>query len=917
MPVKNPNDRTIYDVKRASEQIIAKIPGVTGIYTGRKTVGGVKQDTLAIVVVVTRKLKLSELRPEEVVPTEIEGFPTDVVVGQVPDLFPNKTGIAESADEISTTADPASEQKFRRPLVGGSQISSLQGNMMETGTLGCFVSDQANNYYALSCSHVVGPVGNSVFQPDPTNATNAIGTVTQSVQNTSIDAGLTQINANLAFQNYVLKSGSIQGSYDLTASDLPSYVVQKCGRTTGFTIAEVTSIDYTVIVNGNPFKTDQILITDVDGLGRFSTNGDSGSVIMNDHYQVVGLLWGGVDADKTTFASPISTVLSALDIKLVTDHYPPLYAVHDDNGTSADGWCYQAKLTDTWSADSKINPFNPLGVENSPGLAVYRDKVYNIRQGRGGHDVWCSIFDGATWSADMQLAPTGNPENTYGTMYAPGTASYYGELYGVHQGTSGNSLWWFKYSNKVWSDDQPLPYLSSFGTSLVAYNGTLFSFRTGTDSCLYADLYTWSQTGSAWEEWKISPQNNPSGSFTSYLTPSAVTYNGLIYCFYKKSYSDLNIYFTTYDGKNWSAEQTVMPSSSPSTPVQTYSAPSAVVWNNGLFCFFIDSTSQEDVHYTFLSAGVWHDDTKTGFQSNFAPAFASLPTYLHVDFDLGVGGLYLFALIEGEVFGLSLSSPTSWVRNFPAGPPENRQLLKLYDQSPPNETLFAIDQFGALQSVSLYPQPSHDWVTNYPSIPPVPFAHVEAVCGGMFGTPGWIFGMTEVGNLYCCETPNGAWVQNFPDTQPTRFKQLCSIQQGGGAPDLVPGYLLALDLTGNIWAIAVPGGKWSSTFVPKVPVPMQSIAVAQWMVMIKNGDPVIATNVYGLDDDRNFWGCQLGASGWAMNYPCAPPAQLAKFITTSDNGRTYAADLAGNFYILNPNTNQWQTNYPAPLPQPE
>ena len=52
-------------------------PGVAGIDIGYKTVEGEKTDTLAIVVYVAEK---RDVPPDERIPQEIQGIPTDVVV---------------------------------------------------------------------------------------------------------------------------------------------------------------------------------------------------------------------------------------------------------------------------------------------------------------------------------------------------------------------------------------------------------------------------------------------------------------------------------------------------------------------------------------------------------------------------------------------------------------------------------------------------------------------------------------------------------------------------------------------------------------------------------------------------------------------------------------------------------------------
>jgi len=53
-----------------------RLPGVTAVDIGFKYVGGTKTDMIAIRVYVRRK---QDVPPEQAIPTEIQGVPTDVI----------------------------------------------------------------------------------------------------------------------------------------------------------------------------------------------------------------------------------------------------------------------------------------------------------------------------------------------------------------------------------------------------------------------------------------------------------------------------------------------------------------------------------------------------------------------------------------------------------------------------------------------------------------------------------------------------------------------------------------------------------------------------------------------------------------------------------------------------------------------
>ncbi len=908
---QNANSQDIFAVKQAHDQYLAQFAGVHGIYTGRKSVAGKKTDTLAIVVVVGEKKPLSQLTNDEIIPKQIEGFPTDVIVGQVPRKMPQSVSgsvAARNSETLGTRPKP----QVRRPLVGGAQISSVIDESPEAGTLGCIVTD-GTSYYALTNEHVVGPVGNEVYQPDNGNSNFLFGTVMQSVANATIDAAVVSFGAGEDFANYVLQVGSIQGTYNLQTTDVGNCIVQKSGNITGLTFGTVEAIDYTV-VDGQVTMTNQIKIEDIPGLSPFSQPGDSGAVVMNDHYQVVGLLWGG--ENNESYACAIASVLSQLNVQMVVDHCPPLYAVTNGyTGLNPSDVCEVAVYDTQWSPSSEINPWDTLGIAYSPRMTMFDDRLYNVRRGRGGTDTWCSKFDGAVWSFDTMLAPTSAPDDFYVANAAPSMERYFGTLHLVgNNSTTGGDLGWYTHTKGVWSPSQQLSFYCSSPPNLVTYKGLLYLFNS-TSSGINYSTYQWSAAGGNFTaQQKAVPTSDPNGYYGCFGSPEVLTFNGKLYCFHVGIYNDNKIYCFSFDGTTWSDDQPLAPSGT-TDYFETLDQISVVVRNGVVNCLYVDTGRQNVQMFTMDKNGVCSASNQTGFQSSGGVAAALVPTYHHVDFEIAPDVNNLYAAVEGDLYGLDLSNPSNqWTPNVPAEQPTAIGLKHLYLQNGPNETLFAITYGNNLIAANMTNQPVR-WVDNYPSQLPVPFERVCAVSGGMHGTQGYIFGLDAPGNLYCALPPSGNWQLNYPNTQPAMFSELCSIDQG---PQNA-GTLYALDKDGSIWACSVPGGTWSSTAVPATPVPMASFSIAQWMAGMVNGNPVIQTNFYAIDTENKFWGCIVGQTGWKVNFPSAPPATLGKLFPTTASFTavyTYAADFAGNYYYLNSSTGQWFENTPVGLPQP-
>src|SRR3954447_10978059 len=98
-------------VKERVEDQLLSMPNVTGVDIRRKVTKGKETDRLAIVVSVAQKKPRNALSSEEVIPTEIDGIPTDVVEEQI--VLHNDRVLL---DEVA-------------PLVDATTYSTLQGGI--------------------------------------------------------------------------------------------------------------------------------------------------------------------------------------------------------------------------------------------------------------------------------------------------------------------------------------------------------------------------------------------------------------------------------------------------------------------------------------------------------------------------------------------------------------------------------------------------------------------------------------------------------------------------------------------------------------------------------------------------------------------------------------------------------------------
>ena len=248
-------------------------------------------------------------------------------------------------------------QKFFQHLRCGIGITNPTGeypNRLSVGTLGFFVRDGHQKLYLVSNSHVIGrsglaAEGESVVQPGTLDLTsielqmmNTSAKLRQRLEIAKIRAvvpfalirdseiPINRVDAAIAMVNdpgrgrgevdRVGYGGTIRGvaspyGVDSSGQITESSRVYKVGRTTGGTEGDVVGVAGTGTLTyppGQAFFAGQIVIEGTpDNGGAFSDRGDSGSAILNDRHELVGLLFAG--SERQTLANPIDDVLRALD----------------------------------------------------------------------------------------------------------------------------------------------------------------------------------------------------------------------------------------------------------------------------------------------------------------------------------------------------------------------------------------------------------------------------------------------------------------------------------------------------------------------------------------------------------------------------------------------------------------------------
>jgi hypothetical protein len=295
---------------------------VVGVGIGEKISDGKQTGALAVKFFVRMKYSKLDLGAKDLLPKAVDGLPTDVEeVG----TFKRFARAVRARKQDAPMPNPRTKI---RPAQPGSSIGFRDPNnqFVMAGTFGVVVKDK-DGLYVLSNNHVLADenrlsAGAPIYQPgllDSGNpSTDQIAALTkfvtlQTQQPNSVDCAI----AKATNQNIVSKDILFIGPPQGTAPAAIDMTVHKFGRTTGYTVGQVTSVDTDVTVQyeiGNITFTGQIIIVG-SASQPFSNAGDSGSLILERaSNKAVALLFAG--SNTHTIANHVDDVLTALGVTL-------------------------------------------------------------------------------------------------------------------------------------------------------------------------------------------------------------------------------------------------------------------------------------------------------------------------------------------------------------------------------------------------------------------------------------------------------------------------------------------------------------------------------------------------------------------------------------------------------------------------
>lgn len=295
------------EVKGRQAQFLRAHRNVTGIGVGFREVRGKLTDEIVLRVFVSKKLPLSELAPQDVLPREIDGVQVDVAETR-------QRALSIPAEHQLRHSETKCGISIGNEITGGS------------GTLGATVFDGRSgqqlilsNWHVL-CGRLDCEPGEPILQPgtgggDAGTPADLFARVLRFQFTDRVDAAVAVLTGQRFCSEEMLGLGHMtprMGSPTLGLS------VSKSGRTTGVTTGKITdvSVDIEVDFHGIGVKQmrDQLSIQN-DAGAVVVLPGDSGSVWVDSAQRPVALTFAGNGSGTRCTATAMPVVVAALDIQ--------------------------------------------------------------------------------------------------------------------------------------------------------------------------------------------------------------------------------------------------------------------------------------------------------------------------------------------------------------------------------------------------------------------------------------------------------------------------------------------------------------------------------------------------------------------------------------------------------------------------
>jgi len=283
-----------------------RYPNVVGysLKLKNKVKGGVELPVPSIRVYVSRKLPLEKLRKDEVIPSEVEGIPTDIVeVGRLKRL----EGFRE---------------RYRPSPCG---VSTSRADEEAAGTIGWWMVDEDGRPYIMSNNHVWAKENNAspgdeIIQPGRLDGGDPEADIIAELYSwidIDFEGGVNKVDVAIATPYLadtfasIMEKGGVAGKRDPQLNEEAC----KVGRSTGLTqgVVEDDAASVQVEYSSGKANFEDVFIVRGDNVVQA---GDSGSPVLSSDKQFLGLLFAGNDEGSVFVACKASNIEAELQAKL-------------------------------------------------------------------------------------------------------------------------------------------------------------------------------------------------------------------------------------------------------------------------------------------------------------------------------------------------------------------------------------------------------------------------------------------------------------------------------------------------------------------------------------------------------------------------------------------------------------------------
>jgi hypothetical protein len=302
---------------RAAPRLL-RLLNVTSVGIGGRVRGGERIPELVLKVCVDLKVAADQLEPSDRIPSEIDGLPTDVRQMSTVGIRATATDPPQGQPRIPVRKRDNSKY---RPINGGCRIESAlpDGGW---GTLGCvMVSTTApNKAYALTCWHVMRgqhgrePTIGTTKAGQPTHhasrtksLSHIIGTLVAGAVSATTDAALIELEPGIEWTADVIDIGPLAGEHPIGSIEAWAHpAVRMRGDLSPVSGGHIESVLQPVTFDDGAYSNIMLVMPTENysvAPGEpyfFGQRGDSGSVVVNDANQVVGVFLGLPEATRAS-----------------------------------------------------------------------------------------------------------------------------------------------------------------------------------------------------------------------------------------------------------------------------------------------------------------------------------------------------------------------------------------------------------------------------------------------------------------------------------------------------------------------------------------------------------------------------------------------------------------------------------------